>query len=82
MYSSADVAEAFSVALDKPVEGVETPKEKWIPALKELGFSDKAAESTAAMTAVTLENLDKSDSPMRGATTLKQYIEDLVFKNK
>ncbi len=82
MYSSTDVAEAFGIALDKSVKAVETPRGKWIPALKELGFSDKAAESMAAMTAETLESLEKADSPMRGETTLKQYIENLVSNNK
>lgn len=78
MYSSSDVAEAFGVALDKAVKAVETPKEKWIPALKEMGFSDKAARSMAAMTKVTLENLETAESPMRGATTLQKYIENLA----
>lgn len=79
MYSSNDVAEAFSIALGKSVKAVETPKEKWIPALKEVGFSDKAAKSMAAMTAVTLKaDYEKSNSPLRGATTLQQYIGDLV----
>lgn len=79
MYSSADVAEAFSTALDKPVKAVETPKEEWIPALKKLGFSDQAARSMAAMTDVTLEeDYEKSASPMRGETTLMQYIDVLV----
>lgn len=84
MYSSNDVAEAFGRTLGKSVKAVATPKEKWIPALKETGFSDKAARSMAAMTAVTLKAYyEKSDSPIRGATTLQQYIENLVTeKNK
>ena len=78
MYSSTDVAEAFSVALEKPVKAVETPKEKWISTLKKLGFSETAARSMAAMTEVTLEEkYEKSASPMRGETTLRQYIDGL-----
>lgn len=77
MYSSSDVAEAFGDALGRQVKAVEIPKEQWIPALKEVGFSDKAAESMATMTEVTLEELETSENPMRGATTLKQYIKDL-----
>ena len=80
-YSSADVAESFSVALKKKVEAVQIPKDKWLSALKQAGFSDKAARSMAAMTDVTLaENYEKSESPMRGETTLQRFIDDLVSK--
>lgn len=79
MYSSADVAKAFSTALNKAVEAVQTPEEQWIPTLKEMGFSDKAAQSMAFMTKVTFDdNYEKSKTPIRGKTTLNQYIENLV----
>lgn len=81
-YSSADVAAAFSVALNKSVEAIETPRDQWIPALTAMGFSQKGAESMAAMTAVTLETLEKKhdlpDAPIRGTTTLQEYINTLV----
>lgn len=83
-YSSADVAAAFSTALNKPVEAVETPRDQWIPALMTMGFSQKGAESMAAMTAITLEKLEKQDdlpdSPIRGTTTLEKYINTLVSR--
>ena len=83
MYSSADVADAFAGALGKPVKAVETPKDKWLPALQQVGFSEKAAKSMAAMTKVTLEEkYEKTQSPMRGETTLSQYIENLVSEAK
>lgn len=78
-YSSADVAAAFSRALHKPVKAVQTPPEKWLTTLKQMGFSDKAARSMAAMTKITLENPDIAPSPIRGETTLRQYVENLVL---
>jgi uncharacterized protein YbjT (DUF2867 family) len=80
MYSSADVAKAFSKALNKLVEPMQIPEEKWLPALKQFGFSDQAARSTAAMTKITLNNLVKAESPIRGDTILDEYIENLVSR--
>lgn len=80
-YSSDDVATAFSKALKKPVKAVETPKDKWLSALHQIGFSEKAAHSMAAMTEVTLEQkYEKPESPIRGKTTLNEYIEDLAAR--
>jgi uncharacterized protein YbjT (DUF2867 family) len=80
-YSSADVAEAFANALGKPVKTIETPKDQWLDALRQIGFSEKAAKSMAAMTEITLEQkYEKPQSPMRGATTINKYIENLVLK--
>lgn len=81
-YSSADVAEAFSIVLGRTVKAVETPPDKWIPALKEFEFSDCAAASMAAMTEETLKNLETAESPVRGATTLKHYIQNLSAENR
>ena len=80
-YSSNDVAEAFGKALDKTVKAVETPKDNRLDALKQIGFSEKAAKSMSAMTEVTLEQkYEQPQSPMRGATTINQYVENLVSK--
>jgi uncharacterized protein YbjT (DUF2867 family) len=81
-YSSADVAAAFAAALGKPVEAVETPSDQWIPTLTSMGFSDKAAESIAAMTALTLEHAAFPDAPVRGTTTLEEYITQLARKGQ
>ena len=80
MYSSSDVAKAFSKALNKPVEAMQIPEEKWLPTLKQFGFSEKAARSIAAMTKITLNHLEKAVSPIHGDTTLDEYIESLVSR--
>lgn len=79
IYSSKDVADAFGKALNKTVEAVEITKENWVPTFKEFGFSDESARSMAKMTEITLEeNYEKPDSPARGATTIDEFIADLV----
>lgn len=81
-YAPADVAEAFAKALARRVEVVEIPREHWINTIKGVGFSEPSAESMAGMTAITLDGKPEApSSPLRGATTLQQYIEDLVMNN-
>ncbi|GAB3251913.1 NAD(P)H-binding protein [Larkinella harenae] len=83
VYSSADVAAAFALALHKTVEAVETPRDQWQPALKTMGFSDKAAESMANMTAATLDQpYALPGLPYRGTTSLQQYIAKMVADNQ
>ncbi|WP_436484320.1 NmrA family NAD(P)-binding protein [Chitinophaga sp. ARDCPP14] len=77
-YSATDVAEAFSAALGKDVKAVEIPETNWMQALKDAGFSEPAAKSMAAMTHVTLREKYEDPNPVRGTTTLKAYIADLV----
>lgn len=80
-YSSADVAEAFTEALNKFVVARETPQEQWVSVLTSMGFSPKGAESMAAMTEVTLKkDYESPDLPVRGHTTLQAYIDQLVRK--
>lgn len=79
LYTSEDVARAFSQALGRPVEVEVTPRDRWKQAFLGLGFSDAAAESYARMTAVAVDSgFDVSDDPLRGTTTLDAYIRDLV----
>jgi uncharacterized protein YbjT (DUF2867 family) len=79
LYTSDDVARAFSQALGRPVEVEVTPRDRWKQAFLGLGFSDPAAESYARMTAVAVDSgFDVSDDPLRGTTTLDAYIQDLV----
>jgi len=81
-YSSADVAAAFSEVLKKHVEAVETPQSQWIPSLRKMGFSVKAAKSMANMTNLTLEQkYEMPDEPHRGRTTLKEYMEKVAAAN-
>ncbi|KRD34832.1 NmrA family transcriptional regulator [Lysobacter sp. Root916] len=83
LYSSNDVAHAFSQALGRPVEVVVTPREAWKQAFLGLGFSDAAADSYARMTAAAVDSgFDVSDDPLRGKTTLKTYVRDLVEKSQ
>ncbi|XWW45195.1 NmrA family NAD(P)-binding protein [Fibrella sp. USSR17] len=79
-YTSADVARALSAVLNKPVVAVQTPQDQWIPTLRDLGFSDKAAESMANMTAVTLNQPAFPQNYERGATTLEAYIRNVVHE--
>ncbi|MDO7848198.1 NmrA family NAD(P)-binding protein [Hymenobacter sp. M29] len=78
-YSPADVAAAFAAALHRPVVAVETPRAQWPEALHKMGFSDKAAESFAAMTALTLgADFPPLSAVEQGPTTLPQYVRELV----
>ncbi|WP_211265057.1 NmrA family NAD(P)-binding protein [Lysobacter antibioticus] len=81
LYSSNDVAEAFSKALGQPVKVKVTPRDQWKQAFLGLGFSEAAADSYARMTAVSIDDgFDLSDDPLRGTTTLDDYISDLVAR--
>lgn len=78
-YSSLDVAAAFAKALQKPVKAVETPRDRWINTLQNMGFSNAAAESFSNMTTVAIEGeLPTRDTATRGAISLESYIEELV----
>lgn len=78
-YSSNDVAAAFATALGKEVNAVQTPQDQWVLTLQATGFSQPAAESMAAMTKLTLDERPAfPDAPVRGTTTLQDYIAALV----
>jgi uncharacterized protein YbjT (DUF2867 family) len=78
-YSAADVAQAFSQALGKPVEAAVTPREGWEDAYRKLGFSEAAAHSYARMTGITADGAyEQPSNPVRGSTALNAYIESLV----
>jgi uncharacterized protein YbjT (DUF2867 family) len=77
-YSSADVAEAFSDVLEKPVRVVSTPRKQWVQAFSAMGFSPAAADSYARMTAATLDQPFRPDAPVHGFITLHGYVEELV----
>lgn len=78
-YSSADVAQAFAVALARPVRVTVTPRERWVDDFRQKGFSEPAALSYARMTSVTVDGTcTLPDDPERGSVTLRAYIERLV----
>ncbi len=77
-YGPGDVAAAFSEALNKPVSVRVAPREKWEEAFKAMGFSPAAAKSYAAMTAITRDRLYTADTPVRGKTSLRAYVQALA----
>lgn len=81
-YSPRDVAEAFSVALDRSVELAITPRDQWKQAFLDLGFSEAAAASYTRMTEVSVDSgFDLAEDPWRGTTSLETYIQELVTKS-
>lgn len=81
-YSSRDVAEAFAKALAIPVEPLVTPRDQWEAGYRKLGFSNAAARSYARMTAKTADkDYDMPADPVRGPTTLQNYVDALVFRS-
>jgi uncharacterized protein YbjT (DUF2867 family) len=77
-YSASDVAAAFSTALGRTVGVHVIPRDRWIQTFRALGFSDAAADSYAAMTAITLERLELPATPTRGKTSIERYVHDLM----
>lgn len=77
-YSPRDVAVCFASALGREVAVEEIPRDRWVEGFREQGFSQAAAESYAAMTASTVDALELADDPVRGTTTLREYIDALV----
>lgn len=82
-YSSYDVAQALSEELGYKVEVRVIPSEDWIDYFMRMGFSEIAAESFAKMTKITLNHeFVNSGEEKRGKTTLKEYIRELVQRDK
>jgi uncharacterized protein YbjT (DUF2867 family) len=79
-YSCADVARAFAEALGRDVRLVSTPRERWVEAYRQLGFSEAAAKAYARMTAATLDEPEEPERPERGKISLENYIAALVGK--
>lgn len=78
-YTSSDVAEAFALALGRPVEVSVTQASQFRAAYRKLGFSAAAAEAYSRMTEETLRSDFAFGAPiMQGPTTLRSYIRNLV----
>jgi len=73
-----DVAEAFADALHRPVRVEVTPRDKWVEAYRDMGFSDAGARSYVRMTGATLDATPMPETPLRGTISLKRYISDLI----
>lgn len=82
-YSSNDVADAFSFALNRTVNVNSIREDEWINYYQKIGFSKLAAESYAKMTKiVATEQYIKPKNPTYGETTIQQYIKNLVNFSK
>ncbi len=78
-YSSADVADAISAILGRPVAVVATTPTKWKDAFVDLGCSNAAAESYAGMVAASLNGgFGVPDDAWRGTTTLEAYCRQAI----
>ncbi|RUW45486.1 NmrA family NAD(P)-binding protein [Mesorhizobium sp. M8A.F.Ca.ET.021.01.1.1] len=78
-YTARDVAAAFGEALGRQVSVVSAPRERWVDAFEDMGFSPEAAQSYARMTEVTVDDTyDPPTRPERGKVTLERYVADLV----
>ncbi|TSJ34899.1 sugar nucleotide-binding protein [Mucilaginibacter corticis] len=78
-YTIQDVANAFSQALNKPVNVAVTPEADWEKSLSQSGFSEKAAASFVNMTRLTLYGPSEDVNQAHlGSTGLETYIENLV----
>lgn len=82
-YTPQDVADAFSRALGRRVELKVIPREDWKAAFKGMGFSDAAAGNYTRMTEASLDgDFAKPADPVRGETTLEDYIAEFVERER
>lgn len=78
-----DVADAFARALDRPVDVEVIPRPAWEQTYRRLGFSPEAARSYACMTGTVLDEQDRwPDAPVRGPTTLEDFVRNLVRQRR
>ena len=81
-YSSADVADAFTGALGRPVKLVVTPRDHWESTYRQLGFSKPAARSYARMTGISVDgDFAMPHAPIHGTITLKDYVDALCSRS-
>ncbi len=81
-HSPADVAAAFAAALGRPVEVRVIPREDWVDTFRRSGFSPEAARSYAGMTGLSFDGrIELPTSPVRGTTSLADYVNDLVRRS-
>jgi uncharacterized protein YbjT (DUF2867 family) len=74
-YTPRDVADAFALALGRPVDVEVAPRHAWEQTYRQLGFSPEAARTYACMTGTVLDEQDRwPDNAVSGATTLEEFI--------
>jgi uncharacterized protein YbjT (DUF2867 family) len=82
-YTPRDVADAFAHALGRPVDVEVVPRHAWEQTFRQLGFSPAAARSYVCMTGTVLDEQDRwPDEPVRGSTTLDDYIRNVADRHK
>lgn len=80
-YSAADVARVFAEALGRTVDVVITPRGQLQQAFEALGFSRKAAESYARMTALSIDSgFAMPVDALKGETRLEEHVRDVLAK--
>lgn len=80
-YSPADVAQAFSKALARPVDVEVIPRDQWTAAFLSFGFSQEAAQSYAGMTALCVdEGFDMPTDAWRGTTSIDENVRGLLVR--
>lgn len=77
-YTPRDAADCFARALGKPVDVRVTPRNEIEQTYRSLGFSEESAASFTGMTKLTLDELELPENPIRGVTSLDDYIAELV----
>jgi uncharacterized protein YbjT (DUF2867 family) len=78
-YTPRDVANAFGEALGSRVDLNVIPPDEWEDTFIQFGFSRAAAKSYACMTGTVLNRgVAMPEDPVRGPTTLQDYIRDVV----
>lgn len=77
-YTPAEVAAELATALGNPVEPQVTPLDELEQMFEGVGFSRAAAASYAAMTRITVRDLQLPDNPRRGSTSLHDHIIEVV----
>lgn len=81
-YSAQDIAKDMGAALQKEVNVAAIPREEWKSTMKNIGFSDDAANNFAAMTAMVAEGKAqpeaKGKNPIVHKTTFEEYLEEVI----
>lgn len=78
-YSARDVARVFADLFGRGVEVQEIPSEKLEETFGQFGFSEAAAGSYACMTRRVIGGMtDTADDPVRGKTSLEQYLHSVL----
>jgi uncharacterized protein YbjT (DUF2867 family) len=77
-YSFEGVAAAFAKMLGHAVTVRTVERSQWEARFKQTGFSESAAHAYARVMEASLEGFDMPENPMRGTTSLTDYISELV----